>query len=47
LRQRKVPLERLIFPDEVHDFLLFRTWRDGYTAAARFLDAHLKPAPAR
>ncbi len=40
LRKRKVEFEDLIFPDEIHDFLLFRHWREGYEAAARFLDGH-------
>ena len=42
LRKRKVEFEELIFPDEVHDFLLYRHWREGYEAADRFLDRHLK-----
>jgi len=41
LRKRKVEVEDLIFPDEIHDFLLFRHWREGYEAAARFLTRHL------
>ena len=41
LRKHKVEVEDLIFPDEIHDFLLFRHWREGYEAAARFLDRHL------
>lgn len=41
LRQRKVEFEDLIFPDEIHDFLLYRHWREGYEAAARFLERHL------
>jgi dipeptidyl aminopeptidase/acylaminoacyl peptidase len=43
LRKRKVEFEELIFPDEVHDFLLFRHWRESYEAAAGFLERHLKP----
>lgn len=42
LRKRKVEFEDLIFPDEIHDFLLFRHWSESYEAAARFLDRHLK-----
>lgn len=41
LRKRKVEYEDLIFPDEIHDFLLFQHWREGYEAAVRFLDRHL------
>ena len=41
LRKRQVEFEDLIFPDEIHDFLLFRHWREGYEAAAGFLDRHL------
>ena len=33
LRKRKVEFEDLIFPDEIHDFLLFRHWREGYEAS--------------
>ncbi len=43
LRQRKVEVEELIFPDEVHDFLLYKSWREAYQATARFLDRKLKP----
>ncbi|SPE33638.1 Peptidase S9, prolyl oligopeptidase active site domain protein (fragment) [Candidatus Sulfopaludibacter sp. SbA3] len=42
LRRRSVEVEELIFPDEVHDFLLYRSWRDAYQAAVRFLDRKLK-----
>ncbi|PWU09353.1 MAG: S9 family peptidase [Terriglobia bacterium] len=41
LRKRKVAVEQLIFPDEVHEFLLFRHWREAYEAADRFLDKYL------
>ena len=42
LRRQKVDVEELVFPDEIHDFLLYRTWRTAYEAAAAFLDRHLK-----
>jgi dipeptidyl aminopeptidase/acylaminoacyl peptidase len=42
LRRQKVEVEELIFPDEIHDFLLYRTWRAAYEAAVQFLDRHLK-----
>jgi len=41
LRKRNVPVEELIFPDEVHEFLLYRHWREAYEAADRFLSEHL------
>jgi dipeptidyl aminopeptidase/acylaminoacyl peptidase len=42
LRRRHVEVEELIFPDEVHDFLLYRSWRAAYEATAKFLDRKLK-----
>ena len=36
LRRRKVKFEELIFPDEIHDFLLYAHWLEAYRAAARF-----------
>jgi dipeptidyl aminopeptidase/acylaminoacyl peptidase len=41
LRKRQVPVEDLIFPDEVHEFLLYRHWREAYEAADRFLEKYL------
>ena len=46
LRARNVHVEQLVFPDEMHGFLLYRSWTRAYTAAADFLDRHLKPRPA-
>ena len=37
LRRQKVEVEELVFPDEVHDFLLHRSWRDAYEATVSFL----------
>jgi dipeptidyl aminopeptidase/acylaminoacyl peptidase len=42
LRHQKVEIEELIFPDEVHEFLLYSTWRRAYEAAADFLSRHLR-----
>jgi dipeptidyl aminopeptidase/acylaminoacyl peptidase len=42
LRARGVMIEQLIFPDEVHDFLLHRSWLAGYRAASDFFDRRLK-----
>ncbi len=41
LRKQKVDVEELVFPDEVHDFLLFLSWRDAYEAAVNFLKRKL------
>ena len=42
LRRRNVDIETLIFPDEVHGFLLHKTWVTAYQAAAEFLIRRLK-----
>jgi dipeptidyl aminopeptidase/acylaminoacyl peptidase len=41
LRRQGVPMELRILPDEVHDFLLHRSWRESYDTSARFLMKHL------
>ena len=38
----KAHIETLIFPDEVHGFLLHRSWLRAYQAAADFFDRFLK-----
>ncbi|HUE00199.1 MAG TPA: prolyl oligopeptidase family serine peptidase [Bryobacteraceae bacterium] len=38
----RVHLEQLIFPDEIHDFLLYAHWVASYQAAARFFDLQLQ-----
>lgn len=45
LRHRDVHLEQLIFPDEVHGFLLHRNWLAAYRATADFFDRMLKEKP--
>jgi dipeptidyl aminopeptidase/acylaminoacyl peptidase len=40
LRERGVDIEQLIFPDDVHDFLLHRNWLAAYHAASDFFDRH-------
>jgi len=42
LREQKVEFEQIVYPDEVHDFLLHRHWLEIYNAASKFLDRHLK-----
>lgn len=44
LRELKVPHEVIVFPDEIHDFLLHRTWIEIYKAAFDFLERNLKTA---
>ncbi|MGB8493277.1 MAG: prolyl oligopeptidase family serine peptidase [Candidatus Acidiferrum sp.] len=41
LRAKGVHLEQLVFPDEVHDFLLHRHWVEAYKAASEFLDRQI------
>ena len=42
LRPLGVHIEQLIFPDEIHDFLLHRTWLRAYQAASDFFDRELR-----
>jgi len=42
LRNQGVEFEQLIFPDEIHDFLIFSDWVRAYKASADFFDRHLK-----
>jgi dipeptidyl aminopeptidase/acylaminoacyl peptidase len=41
LRNQGVEFEQLIFPDEIHDFLMHRDWLRAYHASADFFDKHL------
>jgi dipeptidyl aminopeptidase/acylaminoacyl peptidase len=41
LRQRNVEIEQLIFPDEIHDLLLWKSWVGGYKATAEFFGRKL------
>jgi dipeptidyl aminopeptidase/acylaminoacyl peptidase len=41
LRKNHVEVEELIFPDEIHDFLLHSSWLRAYTAEADFFARHL------
>ncbi|HXN64315.1 MAG TPA: prolyl oligopeptidase family serine peptidase [Candidatus Acidoferrales bacterium] len=36
LRAQHVPFEQIVFPDEIHDFLLWRSWVHAYKAEADF-----------
>jgi hypothetical protein len=37
-----VHVEQLIFPDEVHGFLMWRSWIRAYSAAEEFFGRELK-----
>lgn len=45
LRKRNVPFEELIFPNEIHDFLLARHWVEAYQATADFFARKLQEPP--
>ena len=42
LRDHKIPFEYLVFPDDIHDFLMWRNWVRAYDAGAKFFDRVLK-----
>jgi dipeptidyl aminopeptidase/acylaminoacyl peptidase len=42
LREKNVPVEVLILPDEVHGFLRYESWLKVFEAAADFFDRRLK-----
>jgi dipeptidyl aminopeptidase/acylaminoacyl peptidase len=42
LREKGVEIEQLVFPDDVHDFLLHRNWLAAYRTASDFFDRHFK-----
>ncbi len=42
LRDRNVVNEVIVYPDEIHDFLLHRHWLEIYRASSDFLDRYLK-----
>jgi dipeptidyl aminopeptidase/acylaminoacyl peptidase len=41
LRKQNVQFEEIIFPDEIHDFLLWKSWVRGYRATADFFEQKL------
>ena len=40
LRKHHVPFELVVFPNEVHEFLLYRSWIKAYQASGDFFDRH-------
>jgi len=47
LRETHVPMEQLVFPDEIHGFLMWKTWIRTYSATADFFDRMLKQSAAK
>ncbi|HET7439793.1 MAG TPA: prolyl oligopeptidase family serine peptidase [Terriglobales bacterium] len=47
LRENHVRFEELLFPDEIHDFLLWKSWIKAYAATADFFDRMLGATPVR
>ncbi|MCE2957501.1 MAG: prolyl oligopeptidase family serine peptidase [Bacteroidota bacterium] len=45
LREKKVDVELLVLPDEVHGFLRYDSWHKVFVAAKDFFDRKLKTAP--
>lgn len=44
LRLRGVHIEQLVFPDDVHDFLLYGNWLKAYRATSEFFDQQFAAA---
>jgi dipeptidyl aminopeptidase/acylaminoacyl peptidase len=42
LRDNHVAFEEIVFPDEIHGFLMFKSWVRAYGATAEFFDRTLK-----
>ena len=42
LRAQKTPFEQIVLPDEIHGFLMWKTWLRVYSATADFFDRTLK-----
>jgi dipeptidyl aminopeptidase/acylaminoacyl peptidase len=42
LRKQGVEVEQLVFPDEIHDFLVHAHWIEAYRTAAEFLERRLR-----
>ena len=42
LKEQRVDFEEIIIPDEIHDFLLWKTWMRAYQATADFFNRKLQ-----
>lgn len=47
LRKRHVEVEQMIFPDEVHDLLVWRNWVKAFERTAEYLNRKVAAPPAR
>ena len=45
LRSQGVYFEQIVFPDEVHDFLMWKSWVRAYEATSDFFDRKLRNMP--
>ena len=43
LRRRNITIEQLVFPDEVHSFLMHQHWIKAYQATFDFIDKYTSP----
>jgi len=43
LKEKNVPVEVLVLPDEVHGFLRYESWRSIFNRSTAFFDRNLKP----
>jgi dipeptidyl aminopeptidase/acylaminoacyl peptidase len=42
LKKQGVSFEEIIYPDEIHDFLLWKSWVNSYRAMGEYFDKHVK-----
>jgi dipeptidyl aminopeptidase/acylaminoacyl peptidase len=42
LKKQGVNFEEIIYPDEIHDFLMWKSWTNSYKAMGEYFDKHLK-----
>src|SRR5262249_43233837 len=42
LRRQNVDFEQVVYPDDIHDFLLWRNWVDSYKRMGDYFDRKLK-----
>jgi dipeptidyl aminopeptidase/acylaminoacyl peptidase len=46
LLENGVSVEEVVIPDDIHDFLLWQSWRTVTTATGAFFEKHFFPRPA-